>query len=267
MLIIGERINGMFKKVARAIKEQDKSIIHELVEKQLEGGADMLDVNVGPASANPLAAMEWLVNTIQEVGNIPLSIDSPKAEVIEAGLRLCKRKSMINSTTAAPDKLAVLMPMAKKYGASIIGLTMTEKGVPSTVEGRIEAAGMIVLSAMENDVPTDDIYIDPLILPVNVAQDQAPRVLEAIRECRNLSDPPPHTMLGLSNVSQKTLLRELINRVYVVMAIANGLDGAILDPLDKDLVDSVIAAELLLNKDIYCDSFIEAYHKKKKAAV
>ncbi|MBI2251172.1 MAG: dihydropteroate synthase [Armatimonadetes bacterium] len=265
MIIIGERINGMFKAVSRAIKEKDKKVIQDLALKQIEAGAQFLDVNVGPAAANSMEAIEWLVKTIQEAGNFHLSLDSTKPEVIEAGLKLCKAKPMINSTTAQKEKLDILLPLAKKYNASLIGLTMNEKGVPSTVSGRTEMALQILAHTMEYEIPISDLYIDPLILPVNVAQDQASNVLEAIRECKLLSDPPPHLLLGLSNVSQKTLYRELINRTYVVMAITMGLDSAILDPFDKDLMDAVITAELLLNKDIYCDSYLDAYRRKEKA--
>lgn len=263
MFIIGERINGMFKKVAQAIREKDKKTIQEIALRQVEHGADMLDVNVGPSAPEPLPAMEWLVNTIQEVADIPLAIDSAKTDVIEAGLKLCRKKPMINSTTAEQVKLDILLPMARKYNASIIGLTMNEKGVPGDAEKRTELALQILASAMEHEIEPDDIYIDPLILPVNVAQDQCPKVLDCIGECRLLSEPPPHIILGLSNVSQKCKNRELINRTYLVMAVARGLDSAILDPSDGELIDSVITAELLLNKDIYCDSFLEAWKKKK----
>lgn len=263
MLIIGERINGMFKKVAEAIRNNDKKIIQEIALRQVEYGADMLDVNVGPSAAEPVSAMEWLVKTIQEVTDVPLSIDSAKPEVIEAGLKLAGKKPMINSTTAEIAKLNAFLPLAKKFGASIIGLTMDEKGVPGDASRRTELALQILASAMEHEIEPDDIYIDPLILPVNVAQDQCSKVLECIGECRLLSEPAPHIILGLSNVSQKCRNRELINRTYLVMAMARGLDSAILDPSDNELQNALITAELLLNKDIYCDSFLDAWKKKK----
>ena len=109
---------------------------------------------------------------------------------------------------------------------------------------------------------SDDLYLDPIVLPVNVAQAQVRAVLEAIREFRLLSDPAPKTVIGLSNVSQGAKARQIINRTFLVMAIAEGLDAAILDPLDKDLRDAMITAELIANKSIYCDSFLEAYGKK-----
>jgi 5-methyltetrahydrofolate corrinoid/iron sulfur protein methyltransferase len=115
---------------------------------------------------------------------------------------------------------------------------------------------------MEAGIPVEDIYLDPIILPVNVTQPQALEALESIREFKILSDPPPKTVVGLSNISQGTDKRNLINRIFLVMAIANGLDAAIVDPMDKELMDAVITAELLLNKHIYCDSFLDAYRKK-----
>jgi len=262
MFVIGERINGMFNDVARAITEGDKATIQDLALKQMEAGADALDVNVGPAAEHPLTAMEWLVKTIGEVTDAPLSIDTTKFEVMEAGLRLCKSKSIINSTSGDTEKLDLLLPLAKKYNASIIGLTMNKSGIPKNAESRAEIAAQIVTSAQEYGIDMSELYIDGVILPVNVAQDHSREVLETIRQCKLLCDPPPKTILGLSNVSQKTLDRPLVNRIYLAMAIACGLDAAILDPLDRDLMNSMITAELLMGKQIYCDNYLEAYKKK-----
>lgn len=258
MIIIGERINGMFKDVARAIKDKDKKAIQDLAYKQMEAGATYLDVNVGPASADKIGAMEWLVKTIAEAVDAPLAIDAVKADVMEAGLKFHKKgiRPLINSTTAQAENLAVFLPLAKKYDALLIGLTMDDKGIPSLSENKSELALGIIAAAMEYDIPTDDIFIDPLTLPVNVAQDQCPKTLEAIKMFTMLSDPQPHIVIGLSNVSQKTLYRELINRTYLVMAMTCGVDAAILDPMDKELMDAVKTAEILLNKTIYCDSYL-----------
>jgi len=261
MLVIGERINGMFKDVGKAIASKDKATIQDLAKKQVAGGADILDVNVGPAAADAKDAMKWLVETIQEVTDLPLALDSTKADVIEEGLKLAKKKAIINSTTAAKEKLDILLPMAKKYNAGLIGLTM-EKGIPRDRNERSQYAAQIVSSCVEAGIDTQDVYLDPIILPVNVAQPQAQEVLESIREFRLLSDPPPKTVVGLSNVSQGTDKRALINRIFLVMAIAQGLDAAIVDPMDRDLMDAIITADLLLNKHIYCDSFLDAYRKK-----
>jgi len=262
MFVIGERINGMFKDVAGAIRRGDKAIIQDLALRQLEAGANALDVNVGPGAEYPLQAMEWLVNTIGEVTNAPLAIDTPKFEVMETGLRLCKSKPIINSTSGDKEKLDRLLPLAKKYNASVIGLTMNKSGIPKDAAARAEIAAQIVTSAQEHGIEMSELYIDGVILPVNVAQDHCKEVLETIRQCKLLCDPPPRTILGLSNVSLKTLDRSLVNRTYLAMAIASGLDAAILDPLDAELMDGMITAELLMGKQIYCDNYLEAYRKK-----
>ncbi len=262
MLIIGERINGMFKDVGRAIASKDKRVIQDLAQRQVAKGAAILDVNVGPAAADALGAMQWLVETIQEVTNVSLALDSTKPEVIEAGLKLVKQKAIINSTTAAEEKLNLLVPMAKKYNAGIIGLTMGKSGIPRDRHERSAFAAEIVAKCMEVGLPTEDIYLDPIILPVNLAQQQVQEVLESIREFKLLADPAPKTTVGLSNISQGTNRRSLINRIFLTMAIAEGLDSAIADPLDDDLMNAVITAELLLNKHIYCDSFLDAYRKR-----
>ena len=263
MLLIGEKINGMFKNVREAVQNRDSRVIKDLALRQMKAGADYLDVNVGPSAPDPVTAMEWLVNAIQEAGDFPLALDSPKPEVIKAGLKLCKAKPLINSTTAEAAKLETLLPLAEEYRAKIIGLAMDEKGIPAEISARLELALQILASATEHDIPLDDIYIDPLILPVGVAQDTAPKVLEAISEIRKLSEPSPHLILGLSNVSQRCLNRDLINRTYLVMAMAVGLDAAILDVFDDELMESVSTAQMLLNRDIYCESFVEAFRRKK----
>ncbi len=262
MLVIGERVNGMFDAVGKAIANKDKEVIQNLAKQQVGAGADILDVNTGPAAVNQVDAMKWLVETIQEVVEVPLSLDSTKPEVIEAGLKLAKKKALINSTTADPEKMDTLIPMAKEYKAGLIGLTMDKKGIPRDRSQRSEFAAQIVTTCQDMGLDLDDLYLDPVILPVNVTQPQAVEVLEAIREIRLLSAPPPKTTVGLSNISQGTKDRSLINRTFLAMAIGMGLDAAIMDPLDKDLMDAMITAELLMNKNIYCDSYLEAYRRK-----
>jgi len=174
-------------------------------------------------------------------------------------MAVCERPVIINSTTGQDEKIDQLMPLAVEHNADIIGLTMDDRGVPGDAERRAEIALNILAKAMEYGLSPDRLFIDPIILPCNVAQPQAGHVLETIRNLKLMSDPPPRSVLGLSNVSQGTKERNLINRVYAVMAVAAGLDAAILDPMDSDLMDAVITAELLLNKHIYCDSFLQAY--------
>jgi 5-methyltetrahydrofolate corrinoid/iron sulfur protein methyltransferase len=261
MLVIGELINGMFKDVARAIANREVDLIQHLAADQVRAGAKSLDVNTGPYSKNPRDDMKWLVESIQKVVNVPLTLDSTKADVIEEALKLVKKRAIINSTSADEGKMERIFALAKRYDTQVIALTMDSSGVPNSKEKRVELAAVIMAKAMELGINADDIYLDPIVLPVNVAQAQGREVLESIREFGQLCDPAPHTVVGLSNVSQGTKVRSLINRTFLVMAISSGLDSAILDPLDKDLMDAMITAELALNKHIYCDSFLEACRK------
>jgi len=262
MLIIGELINGMYRQIGKAIEDKDKRPIQNVAKQQVERGATVLDVNTGPLAKDPVEVMKWLTDVIQEATNVSLCFDSTRPAVIEAGLKCAKNKAMINSTTADDEKLNTLLPLAKKYNARIIGLTTDKGGVPRDRYKRSELAMKIMSSCLEHGVDLEDVYIDPIVLPVNVAQPQAVEVLESIREFRVISDPPPKTVVGLSNVSQGTKQRSLINRTFLVMAAASGLAAAIVDPLDKELMDAMITAELILGRNIYCDSYLEAYRKR-----
>ncbi len=259
MILIGERINGMFKDIGRAIREDDKGPVHEWALKQVKAGADYLDLNVGPASDNPVKAMQWLVETVQEVTDCALSLDSTNYDAIEAGLKKCKRPALINSVPADRPKLERVLPMAKEHGASVIGLAMDSKGIPKNSENRLALAMEIVAASMEYDIPLENLFIDPLILPVNVAQDHGPEVLETIRQVQLLSNPAPKTVVGLSNVSQKCVNRPLVDRTFLAMAMACGLEAAILNVCDDELIATVATARIILNKDIYCDSYVKVY--------
>ena len=259
MIVIGERINGMFTDVKRAIRKKNKEVIQKLALDEIKAGANVLDVNVGPASANPARAMAWLVKTIEEVTDTQLSLDSTRLEVIKSGLEAVSNPPMINSTQADPERLETYLQLALENEASLIALTMDEQGVPQDVDRRVELAGIIVMTAMEKGYPIEQLLIDPIVQPVKFAQTQADILLQAISQIRLLSDPAPHFVVGLSNISQGAQERELINRTFLVMCMAMGLDAAIMDPFDKEMMDAMITAELLLNKQIYSDSFLTAY--------
>ncbi|MGD9015378.1 MAG: dihydropteroate synthase [Candidatus Omnitrophota bacterium] len=262
MFIIGELINGMYKEVGQAIKNKDKSVIQRFAKEQVNAGCSALDLNCGPASRNPESDMPWLVQAVQEVTDKILCLDSTKPNAIEEGLKIIKNKAMINSTSADKAKLDILVPLALKYKTGLIALTLDKKGVPQDKDRRLELAATIVADCQEKGFSLDELYIDPVVLPVNVAQAQLEATLQVLTEFKIISQPPPKTVVGLSNVSQGAKERSLINRTFLIMAIVSGLDAAILDPLDKELMDSLITAELILNKQIYCDSFLQAYRKK-----
>jgi len=261
MFVIGERINGMFIDVKKAIQAQDPAPIQQLARDQVAAGANALDINVGPASSDKLGAMQWLVGITKEVVDVPLCIDTTNAEVMKAGVEAAEGNAIINSTTGEDERMEKILPLAAEYNCPLVGLTIDAEGVPRDADGRMEVALRLVSACMEQGISISDLYIDAVILPVNALQQVPQEVLNTLQMCKALSDPPPQTVIGLSNVSQGALHRELINRIYLVMAVANGLDAAIMDPLDTKLMDAAITAEVLLNRNVYCDDFLKAYRK------
>jgi 5-methyltetrahydrofolate corrinoid/iron sulfur protein methyltransferase len=271
MIIFSERINGMYRDVRSAIVERDKTLIQKLVQGQLAGGADVMDLNVGPAKGDAVEHFVWLAQTVHEVTDKPLSIDSAKADLLvhvvpRVRAALPETKLVINSCTAAPDYMAKLVPLAVAHGTGIIGLTMDQRGVPGNAEQRVECGAAFLMGALEAGVPIEDVYIDPIILPAPNAPKQQIHSLEAIRQLAMVNDPPPRFIIGLSNVSQKCLMHRLMNRTYLVMALAAGLDAAIMDADDEDLVHAMITAEILLGKHLYSDDYVKAWKMQKGLA-
>jgi 5-methyltetrahydrofolate corrinoid/iron sulfur protein methyltransferase len=238
MYIIGENIQILAPRIKAAIADRDPSYIRELARKQVDAGASMLDLNIGPRKKDGVEVMQWIINEVyDEVGPVPLSLDTTNSAAIEAGLKKCRELglvSMINSTSADPDRLNVTMPMAAEYGSKIIALAM-DKNIPPTADGRVALAMEILIpKAEELGIPMENVYLDPLVLTVNGCQEHGPETLNAIRSFKMLWDPPPMTTVGLSNISNSVPHenRSLLNRTYLVMLLAAGLDSAIADPLD-----------------------------------
>lgn len=239
MYIIGENIQIISDLVRRAVDERDAKPLQELARKQVAGGAQMIDLNIGRRKKDGHEVMPWLVEVVHEVApGAALSLDTTNAAAIEAGLKRCRElgiEALINSTSADAERLEATMPLAAEYGSKIIALTM-EKSIPATADGRVQLAMEVILPrAMELGVPMDNVYLDPLVLTVKGMQEHATENLNAIRMFKVLSDPPPMTVVGLSNVSNGVPHenRSLINRTFLVMLMAAGLDSAIADPLDK----------------------------------
>ncbi len=260
MFVVGERINGMYTDIKKAIQTKDKGPVQETAHRQIEAGATALDINVGPATADKAEAMVWLVETVREVTDIKLSVDTASFAAMKAGLEAAGGSLIMNSTKGDEKNLDKFLPLAKENDASIIILNIDEEGVPSDVDKRLAISMRGLAKAMEYEVDIDKIIIDPIVLPVNVAQDQPKKILEAIGQIKMLSEPSPHIINGLSNLSQKCSNPKLINRTFLAMCIGNGMDMVIADATDKDLMDTIITSELLMNKNIYCDGFLEAYY-------
>jgi 5-methyltetrahydrofolate corrinoid/iron sulfur protein methyltransferase len=264
MEIIGERINGMFKDIKQAIVDGNPEPVVNWAIKQTEMGASWLDISVGASAAEPRKALKFLITAAQGAVETPLCLDSTNYDLIEEGLALCEKPALINSCHADRYKIERVFPMAIKYGASVIGLAMSEEsGIPKTSDARVALAMELVAAADEFGLPMENLYIDPLILPVNVAQDHFSEALETLRQVKLMADPAPKTTCGLSNVSQRCARRNIINRTALVLLMGAGLDSAIVNANDEDLMDAAATARVLLNKEIYCDSYADLFKSRR----
>jgi 5-methyltetrahydrofolate corrinoid/iron sulfur protein methyltransferase len=235
VLIIGESIHIISPRVREAIEQRDAAYIQGLARQQVAAGAEMLDLNIGPQRKLGHEVMPWIVQAVQGVVDVPLSLDTTNFTAMEAGLKVCSKKALLNSASADPERLDSVMQLAGRYGAGVISLTMGVDGIPTTADGRVGIAMESLMPAAEAaGVPVQDVYLDPLVLAVACNQDVAQASVEAIRMFKMLSDPAPTTTVGLSNISNgcPPENRPLINRTYLVMLMGAGLDSAIADPLD-----------------------------------
>jgi len=260
MIFIGERINAGFKDIKEAIVSGDKDVIREWARKQADAGADYIDVNLGTASNRP-EDLCWMIEAVQEEVDLPISIDNNKPSMLIEAVPICKKPPLVNSSTAEDSKLDALLPIVAEHGASIIGLVMDEAGSPKNADQRVENAGKILSKIMEYDMSPEQLFLDPIVMPLKFMQEQAAEILAAARQFGLFSDPPPHIVCGLTNISNGTTHKKLINRVFAAMLIANGLDAVILNVLDEELVNTILTAELVMNRSIYADSYIEAFRR------
>ena len=242
MYIIGENIHIISPRVKEAFAQQDLRFFQDLAVKQVEAGANMIDLNIGPQKKAGHEILPWLVKGVQEVVDVPLSLDTTNLAAIEEGLKVAKRQCVINSVSAEEERLEVVPLVAKKYNAKLIALTMGKSGIPVSAEERANIAlEKLLPRALEVGMAMEDLLIDPLVLTVSGCQEYCPHCVEAVRILKVAGDPPPMTNVGLSNVSNAVPheMRPLINRTYLVMLMAAGVDYVIADPLDRDLKEFI----------------------------
>ncbi len=248
MYIIGENIHIISPKVKEAIANRDGAFFVDLARRQVQNGAAALDLNVGPQKKAGTEVVPWLIEVVQEaVGqDFTLSLDTTNLEAIKAGLKKIPRgKAIINSTSAEAERLESVPPVAVEYGTKLIGLTMAKEGIPVSAEARVSLAlEKLVPRCEEVGLPLEHLIVDPLVLTVKGCQEYVPQCVEAVRILKQ-SGLPLLTNAGLSNVSNQVPpeMRPLINRTYMVMLMAVGLDMAIADPLDQHLKEFIRIVE------------------------
>ena len=243
MYKIGENIHIVSAKVKQALKDRDGGFFVRLAQKQKEAGADVIDLNIGPRKKDGPEVVDWLLDCMQEaVPGMTISFDTTNLAAIETGLKRVGSNAIVNSTSAEEERLANVPPLAAKYDAKLIALCLEKSGIPVSADARIAIAmEKLIPRAIEVGVPMENLFVDPLILTVSGMQEYIPEAIETVRMLKMVMDPPPMTVVGLSNVVNQVPheMQPSINRVYVVMLMAAGLDAAILDPLDTELMKTI----------------------------
>jgi len=237
VIIIGENIHIISADVSRAVKERNVKAIQDLTIAQTKAGVHYIDLNIGPARKNPEENTAWLVNTVQAVTALPLSIDTLNPVAMEAGLKTCKKRPLLNSASGRTDSKEKMLPLAKKYGTDLVLSVITDKGCPPDVDSRTESIMETVAHANELGIPTEDIWVDPILIPVSADQRQVREALEFMKILPDLL-PGIKSTIGLSNVSNGTPeeLRGILNRTCMIMLGRCGQYSVIADSFDKELI-------------------------------
>ena len=237
MILIGENLNIMSKTLGPALRERNAKPVQEMAMAEMKAGVDYVDLNIGPARKAGDELMKWAVNTVQEVINLPLSLDTTNPVAMEAGLQVCKNKALVNSISLQPERLAAELPLVKKYNAEMIGLLWGVEGMPRDANERAALAVDIVYRANEMGIPSEKIWIDPIVSPVSVEINQVRSCIEFMSMLADIA-PGCKSTVGLSNISNGTpdALRPYLNRTYMVMLMRYGLYSAIVDAFDTELL-------------------------------
>jgi 5-methyltetrahydrofolate--homocysteine methyltransferase len=259
---IGERINPTGRKLlTKDIKEGTFALVRKEAKQQVAAGASVLDVNVGVPLIDEAAAMAKAVSVVQDTVPVPLCIDSADAAVLEAGMKAYVGKPLVNSFSLEEGRAERVLPMVKRYGAAVLGLTIDEKGLPSSAKQRFDIAKRLVATAESYGIPRWDVVIDPLALTAGAQQAQAAETLKAIRLIRE--ELGCRTSLGISNISFGLPNRHFLNAVYLNMAMTAGLDMAIMNPNDDRMMDTIRATRLFLNRDVNAKEFMAVVGPKR----
>ena len=258
MITIAEKINATIPSVRKIIDAQQSELLLELARKQADAGANYIDVNVGTGSGgqeDEIKAMRWAVTTIQSEIDTPLCIDSADPEVLAAGLNARgDRPGLINSTKGSDKYLDAVVPLAKEYDKPLVGLAMDEEGIPKSVEKRVAACLKIAEACSKHDIPLENLYFDPLVLPVSTDVRQGMVTLETIQAIKR-EIPQAKTVMAVSNVSFGLPKRKVFNAAFLHMAIFAGLDAAILNVRDLELMGAAKTADAIMGRDRHCRKY------------
>jgi 5-methyltetrahydrofolate--homocysteine methyltransferase len=264
MLIIGENINATIPKVKEAILGRNEDFIKGLALKQGEAGAKLIDINVGTGEGtveDEIDSIRWAVSIVMDTVDTKLCIDSDNPVVLEAGIEAAgERAGMINSTKGSQKSLESVMPLAEKTGLPLIGLAMDDRGIPKTAEERVDIAGKILEAASVHNVPEENIYIDPLVMPVSTDITQGDVTLETVKQIKK-KHPKAKSVLAVSNASFGLPKRSYVNSALISMAAYLGAEAVLINPLHKTLMAAALASETLMGRDRHCRKYTRAARK------
>ncbi|MFP4620593.1 MAG: dihydropteroate synthase [Bacteroidales bacterium] len=260
MQIVGELINASRKKIRNEIKEKNYDAIAQVAKDQHEHGAGFIDVNAGIFVGKEADYIKWLIETVQENVDTPCCIDTPDPQVIEEAVEVHKGTPMLNSISLEKDRYENMLPVVKGKDMKVIALCMSDEGMPYTKDDRLKIANKLINNLVNNNVPLENIYVDPLVQPIGSGDNFGIEFLNTI-EAIHQEYEGINTICGLSNISYGIPKRKFANQTFMVMAITKGLNAAIMNPLDKRMMASVIAAETLLGKDPFCENYVNKYRE------
>ena len=256
--IIGEKINGTRERVGRAIADRDAAYIRSLATRQAEAGAHRIDVNAGTRPDREPDDLSWLVETVQAVTDLPLCLDSANPVALAAALKFTRTAPLINSVSGEPARLSGVLPLARDHGCPVIALALDGTGIPAGAGQRMAVIRRLLEATREAGIKDGEVFVDPLVMAVSTAERAGLVALETIAAVR-AEFPDAHITAGLSNVSFGLPARHLVNRTFLALAVAAGMDSAIADPLDRELMAALRATELVLGRDRHCLAYTRAY--------
>jgi len=258
MKIIGEKINGTRSQVKKAVAERDAAFIKNLAQSQVEAGAHWLDVNAGTPPEREPEDLVWLIQTVQEVVDVPLCLDSANPTALAAGIKQTRHTPLINSLSGEKNRLEGILPLASETGCSLIALALDDKGIPASVEDRLAVIRRLFGEMKRVGIPEDRVYVDPLVMTI-ASNNESGRIAFSTMRAILSEFPSAHLTCGLSNISFGLPARTIINQAFLTLALDAGLDTAILDPLDRELRKTLLAAEVVLGRDRHCLNYTRAY--------
>lgn len=254
--VIGERINTSRKKVQEAVANKDAQYIIEDVQRQQAAGATYIDVNAGARIGHETQDMQWLLDTIQPIATVPLTLDSPDPTVLEMAFRMVEKTPMINSISLEKERFDAMIPFLDGKDCKVIALCMDDSGMPGSAADIIARADTLVKELNAIGIGTESIYIDPLVQPISTDNNKGIMVLDAVRGIK-AKYPEVHITGGLSNISYGLPQRKIINRTFVTLMIGAGMDSAIIDPLDEKIMGTIKTADMLMGHDDFCMNFLK----------